>query len=297
MVTTFQVVAEFTDLTPTYTKVEYYPTINGVIFFRTGAAVSSRDYGGVPANLVTFINQDINDIKAELSAALNSMGGGYLSGVFQSDPNQTTVDYLNSDLPPGAVATMNSTIAGKASATHTHAASDITSGTKTSEFISDFTEAAQDAVGAALSSEFVYDDAGNNISLRALSFNNTPNRSSNITTGTGATGFQISSTRDALVNYSVTITTAVQIGVVTNVDGYVVLEIASTNSATSGDWVEIARVPQAQNIGLAVALSSTQKGGGNLTGIVPAGYYAKIRTVNNAGTPIYTYNSGQEVLL
>ena len=131
--------------------------------------------------------------------------------------------------------------------------------------------------------------------MPSRSFNNSPGRS--IVTGTGATGFQISNTRDAMVNYSVTITTAVQIGVITNVDGYVVLEIAPTNSAISGDWVEIARTPQAQNIGLALALSSTQKGGGNLSGAVPAGYYAKIRSVNTAGTPTYTMNSAQEVLL
>lgn len=128
----------------------------------------------------------------------------------------------------------------------------------------------------------------------APSFTNGASRS--LTTGTGGTGFQVSATRNAVVNYSVTIATAVQIGVVTNVDGYVVLEIAPTNSATAGDWIEIARAAQAQNIGLAVALSSTQKGGGNLTGIVPAGWYAKIRTVNLQGTPAYTYNSGQEVL-
>lgn len=156
-------------------------------------------------------------------------------------------------------------------------------------------ERAQDAVGAALSSEFVYNDGSNSISLRTRSFTNNASRST--TTGTGATGFQVSSSRDALVNYSVTISTAVQIGVATNVDGYAVLEIAPTNSATAGDWIEIARTAQAQNIGLALALSSTQKGGGNLTGVVPAGYYAKIRTVNTAGTPTYTYNSGQEVLL
>lgn len=167
-------------------------------------------------------------------------------------------------------------------------------GTQTASTISDFTESAQDAVGAMVSADFSYNDAGNALSLRTRSFNNTPGRS--IVTGTGATGFQPSSTRDAIVNYSVTITTAVQIGLATNVDGYVVLEIAPTNSATAGDWVEIARTPQAQNIGIALALSSTQKGGGNLTGGVPAGYYAKIRSVNVAGTPTYAYNSGQEVL-
>lgn len=156
-------------------------------------------------------------------------------------------------------------------------------------------EQAQDTVGGALSAEFNYNDAGNSFALRAKSFTNGSTGRS-LTTSTGSSGFQPSASRDALVSYSVTITTAVQIGLTTNVDGYAVLEIAPTNSVTAGDWVEIARTSQAQNVGLALALSSAQKGGGNLTGGVPAGYYAKIRTVNVAGTPTYALNSGQEVL-
>ena len=138
----------------------------------------------------------------------------------------------------------------------------------------------------------------NNISnyVLAHSFNNTASHSI-VSTAAAANGFQVSSSRDSLVNYSVTITTAVQIGVITSVDGYVVLEIAPTNSSTAGDWIEIGRTPQAQNVSLAIALASTQKGGGQIGGIIPAGYYARLRSVNVAGTPTYAYNSGQEVLL
>lgn len=132
--------------------------------------------------------------------------------------------------------------------------------------------------------------------VTARSFNNAPGRSI-VSVAAAANGFQPSSTRDAIVNYSVTITTSVQIGVVTNVEGYVVLEIAATNSSTAGDWTEIGRITQAQNIGLALALSSAQKGGCKVGGVVPAGYYARLRSVNTVGTPTYAYNSGQEVLL
>lgn len=118
-----------------------------------------------------------------------------------------------------------------------------------------------------------------------------------IVTGTGAVGFQPSATRDVFGNYNVTIASAVQIGVATNVQGTMVLEIAPTNSATAGDWVEVARFTNGQNIGLALALASTQTLAGQLSGMIPAGYYAKIRSINNSGTPTYTYNSGQEVLL
>lgn len=117
------------------------------------------------------------------------------------------------------------------------------------------------------------------------------------TVAASANGFQLSTTRDTDVTYSVTITIAVQIGVATNVGGYVVLEVAATNSATAGDWQEISRVGMSNNIGLALALSSTETVSGSLKGVVPTGYYARLRSVNSNGTPTYAYNSGQEVLL
>lgn len=169
-------------------------------------------------------------------------------------------------------------------------------GTKTSAYISDFNEASQDAVGSILSSDFVYDDAGNLISLRARSFDNAPSHSI-VTTAAAANGFQLSSTRDSIVHYSITTTTVVQIGVGTNVSGYVLLEIAATNSTTASDWKEIGRTGNGQNIGLALALSSTQTTPGQLGGVVPTGWYARLRSVNVSGVPTYAYNSGQEVLL
>lgn len=219
---------------------------------------------------------------------------------------------------------LSDALAAKASLSHSHATSDTTSGafvdarigqsnvtqhqaalsiassqitgTKTSAYISDFTEASQDAVGGALSSEFVYNDAGNSVSLRAKAFTNNASHSI-VTTAAAANGFQLSSTRDAFVTYSVTVTTSVQIGVGTNVSGYVLLEIAATNSSTAGDWQEIGRTGNGQNIGLALALSSAQTTPAQVSGIVPIGYYARLRSVNSNGTPTYAYNSGQEVLL
>lgn len=125
------------------------------------------------------------------------------------------------------------------------------------------------------------------------SFNNTPGRS--IVTGTGATGFQVSSTRDSHVSYSPKIVTTATIA--GGQDGYVVLEIAATNSATAGDWKEIGRVENGQALSLALTLQSVQPVGSPLNGVVPAGWYAKLRSVNVTGTPTFTSVSGQEVLL
>lgn len=131
----------------------------------------------------------------------------------------------------------------------------------------------------------------------AMLFTNTVTRSI-VTTAAAANGFQVSSVRDAVVAYNVTVSTAVQIGVATNVGGYAVLEVAPTNSSTASDWVEAgARVGTSQNIGLALALSSTETVSGLLMGLVPAGYYARIRSVNSNGTPTYTYNNGREILM
>lgn len=119
--------------------------------------------------------------------------------------------------------------------------------------------------------------------------------SHSIVTGTGATGFQVSASKNAMVNYNVTIATTATIG--GSSDGTVVLEIAPTNSASAGDWKEIGRFRNGQAITLALALQSVHTLGGQIGGFIPAGYYAKLRSINNAGTPTYTYNSGQEVLL
>lgn len=133
------------------------------------------------------------------------------------------------------------------------------------------------------------------VNIPARSFNSAPARTL-VSIAAAANGFQISSTRDSSVSYSITISCAVQIGVATNVEGYVVLEICPTNSSTAGDWVEISRVTNAQNIALALALSSTAKNGAPVAGKVPAGFYSRLRSVNVSGTPTYTTNGQQEVM-
>lgn len=127
-----------------------------------------------------------------------------------------------------------------------------------------------------------------------LNVNNAPSHSF-VTTAAAANGFQVSSTKDAMVSYAATIVTTATIG--GGSSGTILLEIAATNSSTAGDWKEISRLTNGQTITLALALQSVQTIAGNLNGIVPAGYYARLRTINNSGTPTYTFNSGQEVLM
>lgn len=128
----------------------------------------------------------------------------------------------------------------------------------------------------------------------ALSFNNTASHSI-VTTAGAANGWQISATRNASVFYSVNVNTTATIGGAS--DGYVVLEIAPTNSATSSDWKEVSRTRNGQTITLALALNSVQNIGSELMNVIPAGYYVRLRSVNVSGTPTYSYISGQEVQL
>lgn len=123
-------------------------------------------------------------------------------------------------------------------------------------------------------------------------FSNAPARTIQ-TVAAQANGFRPSTTLDTLVNYSVSVTTTATIGVAAS--GVVLLEVCATNSATAGDWQEIGRVSVGQTLSVAVALQSLGIGSGQLGGIVPAGYYARLRSSNVSGTPSYAYNSGQEV--
>lgn len=106
--------------------------------------------------------------------------------------------------------------------------------------------------------------------------------------------FQVSSTRAALVHYSVRITTNVSIG--SNQDGDVILEIASDSGFTTNVQT-IAIAQNGQTVTLALALNSVQSQTFVLAGYIPLGYYVRLRTVNNSGTPTYLYRSGQEALI
>jgi len=141
---------------------------------------------------------------------------------------------------------------------------------------------------------YTVDTKGRITSANNISFNNSPSLTIQTVAAAG-NGNQLSTTRSAIVNYSVTLVSTATIA--GSASGYVVLEICPTNSSTAGDWIEIGRVPNGQAVSLAVTLQSVSTGGGQIGGGVPPGYYRRLRSVNSSGTPSYTYNSGQEILL
>src|SRR6185369_16311328 len=94
--------------------------------------------------------------------------------------------------------------------------------------------------------------------------------------------FQISTTRGALGIYSIQCTITASIAGGQNCD--IIFEIASDSGFTANG----------QTYTLAVTLQGVQPTTKVCTGFVPANYYVRLRTVQNTGTPSFSYRAGQE---
>lgn len=111
--------------------------------------------------------------------------------------------------------------------------------------------------------------------------------------GTGATGTQISSTKDASAYFNVSTSTTSTIGGPST--SIIALKICSTNSSTEGNWTTVAILENDQTITLAVALQSIQVLKGQIFTDVPSGWYVKL--VNSGtGTHSETFISGQQTI-
>lgn len=111
--------------------------------------------------------------------------------------------------------------------------------------------------------------------------------------GTGATGTQISATKDSSVKCSVSTSTTSTIGGPST--SVVALKICATNNITEGAWTTVATFESDQTITLAVVLQSIQIVKGQLCADIPAGWYVKL--VNSGtGTHSETFLSGQQTI-
>lgn len=108
------------------------------------------------------------------------------------------------------------------------------------------------------------------------------------------TAYQINATRPCWVTYSVQITVTANIS--SGQTGDVILEIAS-NAAFTTNVQTVAIAGLGQTYSLAVAIMGVQPQTGVVSGLVPPGYYARLRTVNTVGTPAYLFRAGQETTL
>lgn len=108
------------------------------------------------------------------------------------------------------------------------------------------------------------------------------------------TCFLVSASRDAAVSYGVDISASLTL--TSGELGTVYLETFTDSGCTTGTQ-EVCRVANGQTGSLAVGATVTQNVTSNLTGVVPAGKYVKLRTENNTGSPVFTARPGQETLL
>lgn len=120
----------------------------------------------------------------------------------------------------------------------------------------------------------------------ARSFSN-PSRAVN-------TAYQPSTTRDTMVNASVSITSTISL--TTGQTGTVSLQYAD-NSGFTTNLVTVQSFSNGNTGSLTIGLNLSQVATAALTGIVPAGKYYRLLTTNVTGTPTYGTPVVQEVLL
>jgi len=107
------------------------------------------------------------------------------------------------------------------------------------------------------------------------------------------TCFQVSSTRDAFVSYSVDIATSLSL--TAGQQGTVYLRTYTNNTCTTGTQ-EQARFVNGQTGTLTIGLALTQNVTGTLSAMIQGGSWVQIVSENNTGTPTFTMRSTQEVL-
>lgn len=229
-----------------------------------------------PTNVSAFTNDSGYITSAALSpyattAALTSGLGGKFN-----NPAGTTAQYIRGD---GSLATYSP---GSGTITSITAGTGLSGGVITTTGTISMPN-----VGTAGTYSGVTTDAQGRVSAGTTRSQSGVSRSLN-------SGYQISTTRDALVSYSVQMTVTASIA--SGQDGDLFLEIASDSGFTT-NLQTVAVAPCSQVYTLAVALQGVQKCPLNVSGYVPASYYARLRTANNTGSPAYLYRFGQEVLL
>lgn len=119
-------------------------------------------------------------------------------------------------------------------------------------------------------------------------------RSFSYTTRSLNSCFQVSSTRDALVNYAVDVTTTLTL--TNGAQGTVILRTYTDSGCTTGGQT-ITSGTSGLPTTLSVTVGLQNLGTVVLAGVVPAGLYVRQETANTIGTPTFAARASQEVLL
>lgn len=132
-----------------------------------------------------------------------------------------------------------------------------------------------------------YNDLSDKPSIPAAASFSNPTRSLN-------SSFQISSSRNALVSYTVDVSSALSLS--GGQTGTVTLKYADDSGFTT-NVVSVQSAVNGNTGTLTIGLGLTQTGTASITGMIPAGKYVQIQTANTSGTPTFTFRAAQEVLL
>lgn len=111
--------------------------------------------------------------------------------------------------------------------------------------------------------------------------------------GTGATGTQISATKDSTIHINLSNTTTSTIGGPSVSD--LIIKMCNTNSATESDWVTQDDIDNEQTVTLALSLQSIQVIHEMITIDIPAGVWIKIEN-SGSGTHAETILRGQKTI-
>lgn len=125
-------------------------------------------------------------------------------------------------------------------------------------------------------------------------FANASNRFQSSTSRSLNTVFQVSTTNDALLIYS--INSSCTLSLTGGQTASIFLEMATNSGFTTG--VQTLSGTVNGNTGtLTIGLNINQTYTSILCGYVPTGNFVRIRTANTVGTPTFSYTFGQEILL
>lgn len=182
------------------------------------------------------------------------------------------------DVQMDVITGLSAALAGKASASHAHATSDITG-------LASYVD------GRITTTQPDWTETGTS----SLSYvKNKPSLTWATSTRALNTAFLVSGTKATFVSYTVDVSTTLSL--LAGETGTVILEYADDSAMTTN--VKTVQSAANGNTGtLTIGLNLTQTSTASLTGIVPIGKWIRVRTVNTAGTPVFTWRAQQEVLM
>lgn len=263
-----------------------FADLSNVPAFATAAQGTTADSAVQPAAMTSALASYATTsamTSALASYATSAAVTSAMAGKMNTNPGGTSGQYVKGDGTFGTYSPGTGTVTSVTAGAGLSGGAITTSGT-----------VSMPNVGSAGTYSGVTTDAQGRVSSGTTrSFNNAATKTL-VTSPTAQGGVILDASRDVQASYWVDTSITTNIGGTSTAT--VFLEIASTNSATAGDWTTLSKASNGQTITLALALQSVQPQTVTLNAVIPAGQYVRLRS-STAGTASVTYGGGQEVKL